>query len=36
MVNRITTSARSYDEALMIINEYVDITGGMEEEEEFE
>lgn len=36
MVNRITTSARSYDEALMIIDEYVDITGGMEDEEEYE
>ena len=36
MVNRITTSARSYDEALMILDEYVDITGGMEDEEEYE
>jgi len=36
MVNKITTSARSYNEALMILDEYLDITGGMEDEEEYE
>lgn len=38
MIDRITTSAKSYSEALNIIGEYVEITdqAGLEEEEEFE
>lgn len=37
MINRITSSAKSYHEALCIIGEYVEITdeAGLEEEEEF-
>ena len=34
MVEKITTTAKSYDEALMIISDYVEIVG--DEEEEFE
>lgn len=38
MIERITSSAKSYDETLCIIGEYVEITdeAGLEEEEEFE
>lgn len=38
MCNRITSTAKSYDEALCIIGEYVEITdeAGLEDEEEFE
>ena len=37
MCNKITTEAKSYDEALMIIGEYVEITSREEmEEDEFE
>lgn len=38
MIERITSSAKSYDEALCIIGEYVEITdeAGLEEEKEFE
>ena len=38
MINRITTTAKSYDEALFIISEYVEIVSeeDLEEEEEFE
>ena len=34
MCNRITNGAKSYDEALYIIGEYVDITSREEEEED--
>ncbi len=34
MVNRITTNAKSYDEALIIISEYVEITSKEEIEDE--
>lgn len=36
MINRITSSAKSYEEALNIIGEYVEITDevGLNEEEE--
>lgn len=33
MINRITTNAKSYDEALIIISEYVEITSREELEE---
>lgn len=38
IINRITSSAKSYHEALCIIGEYVEITdeAGFKEEEEFE
>lgn len=36
MCNRITSEAKSYDEALMIIDEYVEIISREELEEEFE
>ncbi|MBR0491566.1 MAG: hypothetical protein IJJ82_05940 [Clostridia bacterium] len=34
MINRITTNAKSYDEALMIISDYVEITSKEEIEDE--
>lgn len=34
MINRITSNAKSYDEAIMIIDEYVDITSKEEMEED--
>ena len=34
MINRITTNAKSYDEALMIISDYVEITSREEIEDE--
>ena len=38
MIEKITTNAKSYDEALCIISEYVDITddSGLEEDSEYE
>lgn len=36
MIEKITTNAKSYDESIKAIEEYVEITKEREEEEEFE